>query len=767
MSEVVNPYIAGNPVTGTEMFFGRNDVFEFIQKALTGQHRDNAIVLYGQRRTGKTSVMYQMSRHLDARYLCIFIDMSGLAMEGLGGLLWEMANYIQRTLKRDHQIDLPRLSRSDFTADPRSEFENDFLGRVWSAIGDRHILLMLDEAIRLQEQIQAGKLEHEVFEYLRHLMQAYDRLNFMFSLGSGLEEMEKEYAFLFSVGLYKKISFLERDAATALITQPVIDYYQVAPAAIERILQVTSGHAYYTQLLCHSLFNRWQQQRQPQVQVADVNAILDEAVERGLAVLKHVWEESGPSEKAILAGMVAAMGDHNRPVTVKEVNDAWAKLGVALPAGETARAIRSLIARDVIAGRDTYAFTVDLQRLWTYRYERLEWVKEEIAGALQEWQRSAAADAAGLAAAQRARPAPRLAQRVPWLALLALVLVLAGGFGVYWFAIRTSTGQNLAAGSGDTSVIPSGDAAHISALAAVGDNVWAGTDGGLIRWSADGSARAFRITDLGDFPNNEANALAAAPDGTLWIGSGGVAHIRPVGDQVQVLGYYNKDDGLGTGAIRALLVDHDGSIWAGGPQDVRPPLAHFEGRPGPDGNAWRTDQAPTEEAIPGQKLNIQSLLRSRDGSLWVGLREGMILRWDGKTWKRFGTAEGLRVGDSIDDRIRTLLQDRNGTIWAAASHQGLLRLDAEQGRWQRVAVQGDASIPGIAEFADGSLWASGDHLVARSTDGGKTWAQVGTGEGLGANIGSVVQDGAGRVWAGAYDGGISVLDGQAWHSLQP
>jgi AAA+ ATPase superfamily predicted ATPase len=64
----VNPYIAGSPVTGTEMFFGREDVFSFVRRNLTGRHRDTPIVLYGQRRTGKTSVLYQMSRHLDPRY---------------------------------------------------------------------------------------------------------------------------------------------------------------------------------------------------------------------------------------------------------------------------------------------------------------------------------------------------------------------------------------------------------------------------------------------------------------------------------------------------------------------------------------------------------------------------------------------------------------------------------------------------------------------------------------------------------------------------
>jgi hypothetical protein len=55
MPEIINPYIAGNPVTGPEMFFGREDVFEFVRQTLIGQHRNNVIVLYGQRRTGKTS----------------------------------------------------------------------------------------------------------------------------------------------------------------------------------------------------------------------------------------------------------------------------------------------------------------------------------------------------------------------------------------------------------------------------------------------------------------------------------------------------------------------------------------------------------------------------------------------------------------------------------------------------------------------------------------------------------------------------------------
>src|SRR5262245_5515613 len=166
MPDFVNPYIAGNPVTSPEMFFGREDVFAFVRQALIGKHRDNVIILYGQRRTGKTSALYQMNRHLGARYVCVLLDLHGLALEGLDGFLWEVANSIARALRRDYRIELSPPPRTAFQQNPRSQFENVFLNQVWAALGDRHLLLMLDEAIRLQEQVQAGKLEPEVFEYL-------------------------------------------------------------------------------------------------------------------------------------------------------------------------------------------------------------------------------------------------------------------------------------------------------------------------------------------------------------------------------------------------------------------------------------------------------------------------------------------------------------------------------------------------------------------------------------------------------------------------
>ena len=84
---IKNPYIAGRPVEAREMFFGRQDVFNYVRLNLIGQYQDNAIVLYGQMRSGKTSVLRQMHHHLGQSHLCVLIDLEGMALAGIGNFL--------------------------------------------------------------------------------------------------------------------------------------------------------------------------------------------------------------------------------------------------------------------------------------------------------------------------------------------------------------------------------------------------------------------------------------------------------------------------------------------------------------------------------------------------------------------------------------------------------------------------------------------------------------------------------------------------------
>ena len=190
---LTNPYVAGSPLTQSEMFFGREDVFDFIRKSLVGRHQDNTIVLYGQRRTGRTSVLYQMRNNLESRYVPILIDLQGLSLSSMSNFFGELAITIQRQLRRDWGIELPRPEVDAFKETPLEQFQEAFLTQVWEALGeDRHLLLMFDEALRLDEEVRSGRLEPQVFDYIRNLMQHNPRLDFIFSVGERLGKARGE-----------------------------------------------------------------------------------------------------------------------------------------------------------------------------------------------------------------------------------------------------------------------------------------------------------------------------------------------------------------------------------------------------------------------------------------------------------------------------------------------------------------------------------------------------------------------------------------------
>jgi hypothetical protein len=260
-------------------------------------------------------------------------------------------------------------------------------------------------------------------------MQHYPQLNFIFSLGSGLEEMQKEYAFLFSPAQQHRISFLEEKAARTLITEPVRGYFEVSRDAVDVILGIASCHPYYTQLVCHGLFNRWRQSRKPMMAAEDVCAILDVAVERGSANLAYVWQDSAPREKAVLAAMASAMQTGRDSVSGREIRAAWRKACGQLPERQLSAALRSLASREIITGIEAYAFVVDLQRLWLNKHRRLDWVRDELAESIEQWAKETQT------------------HRTRYLAAVLLVAILTGGLALaartYWAPSKVAQ-NNLA-----------------------------------------------------------------------------------------------------------------------------------------------------------------------------------------------------------------------------------------------------------------------------------------------------------------------------------
>ncbi|MGB3061134.1 MAG: hypothetical protein WBE17_15480, partial [Anaerolineae bacterium] len=75
-----NPYIVGPPIEDRALFFGREDVFDYVRSGLATRADNVTLVLYGGRRTGKTSVLRQIQRgRLGTTFAPVYVDMQVMA----------------------------------------------------------------------------------------------------------------------------------------------------------------------------------------------------------------------------------------------------------------------------------------------------------------------------------------------------------------------------------------------------------------------------------------------------------------------------------------------------------------------------------------------------------------------------------------------------------------------------------------------------------------------------------------------------------------
>jgi Tol biopolymer transport system component len=417
---LTNPYVAGNPVTGERMFFGREDVFAWVRDNLIGRHQDHVLVLHGERRTGKTSILYQMARHLPSTYLPVLVDLQGLSMDGLGSLMWELAYTVQRALRRDHGIELPRPRRETFASDARIQFEQVFLAEIEEHLDGRQVLLMFDEAHLLQEQVNQGRLEADIFPFLTRLM-GYPFLNFLFVSSVKLQTMQREFSDVFQAALYHEISFLNHDAAFRLIAEPVAGLVHYDDAALARILALTSGHPYYIQLTCHSLFARWSHARTPTITSANVDQVLADTTEAAVANLKFSWDDSTPEEQIVLSAMGECAVSETMAVSRQQVNDVLDAYHIPLDPGNVTTALRNLAVRDILPTNEPFAFRVDLLRRWIRQRRTMEWTLNELGEDVARWTGNARKDT---------RRRMLFLRPAFWIALAAAVALALGGWGL-------------------------------------------------------------------------------------------------------------------------------------------------------------------------------------------------------------------------------------------------------------------------------------------------------------------------------------------------
>jgi signal transduction histidine kinase/ligand-binding sensor domain-containing protein len=242
--------------------------------------------------------------------------------------------------------------------------------------------------------------------------------------------------------------------------------------------------------------------------------------------------------------------------------------------------------------------------------------------------------------------------------------------------------------------------------------LWAATVNGLN--SYDGKAWKRYLHDPADpdsIPNNDLSTVAAAPDGSVWIGTGYVGVVRYDHKRFHTFPTSPGNASAANGwhpftgvQVNSIFADARGGVWLGAraygldyfwegrfrhynPQEgdgdapAQPTVNTVLAVATPDGGLWfatessglmhfdyRTQRFTAYRppiATPGTSRSVHCIADGGDGSIWLGAADG-LLKFDTKTTRfvrEYTTLDGLP-----HSAVMTIVPDLRGHLWLGTAN---------------------------------------------------------------------------------------------------
>ncbi len=282
----------------------------------------------------------------------------------------------------------------------------------------------------------------------------------------------------------------------------------------------------------------------------------------------------------------------------------------------------------------------------------------------------------------------------------------------------------------------------VLSIVSSGNNLWVGTDGGLVKINKETEEIAFYNRANANLPDNHIRALAIDSSGNLWIGTqyegigrfdGYSCHVYNTRNSPLPFDQWNME----------IEVDAEGKIWIGSLKY----LVKFN----------VTDWVSYETGNPlSAYYSINDIFFDRNCSEWIAASWG-VGRFNGDS-VIVENIEGLN-NDAI-----VIQEDNENHIWVGTQWNGLFEFDGTN--WREYNTS-NSNIPSNNIYdmkfdSDGNLWmATGNGLVKFD---GSNWIVFNTTNSslLQNEILSIEIDEKGIIWLGFFNYGLMKYDGINW-----
>ncbi len=247
---------------GDDMFFGRNKLMSDIQEAIF-KGTKNQIAIYGQKRSGKSSLLNQIKGKLESdeshSVICGKFNLQGLPADELNPVRWILKSIAESLLPGIRKHGFNKSTVSNFFTEEPDAFTalGDFIEHINTIdeLKDSHFVIFIDEFTYLYQLIKNKKVNED---FMRRWIALIEKPGINLQAIVAAQDtlphfMNESYASnCFNKFSKEPLSYLNKEEALQLIKNPIKDVI-FHNHSDELIYDYTSGSAFFTQIFCMRL----------------------------------------------------------------------------------------------------------------------------------------------------------------------------------------------------------------------------------------------------------------------------------------------------------------------------------------------------------------------------------------------------------------------------------------------------------------------------------------------------------------------------------
>jgi hypothetical protein len=296
-----NPFIAhvkSNAVKDKSMFKGRDEIIDTICKYVLEDYK--GYVLYGQKRSGKSSVLYHITQRLRAEHKAFAVEYTmgnnivqdiESEHDSMANLFYTIISEIGRAIKEvDRNVYKECIThivrRQQFQEYPSETFK-EYLDMYRDIIVDKlkyeqdKIVLIVDEFTYLYYHILEKKISPRIMEFWKGLVESRV-FSFVFAGQDAMPRFMDEFQNVFASMHPQELTYIDEKSARELIEEPIWNHSKNCsrfhPDAVNEIIKLTACSPFYIMILCSELVKYARQRRRVPIQVSDVNSLVQRMI---------------------------------------------------------------------------------------------------------------------------------------------------------------------------------------------------------------------------------------------------------------------------------------------------------------------------------------------------------------------------------------------------------------------------------------------------------------------------------------------------------